>query len=672
MPPLDDEIRRATDRAAASVRTRGVYDRVVRRKRRLAIRQRAATGMLALTVIAGTVLSTSLLNRTFQPASASGFVAFTRFLRGCDEHPNVRGTRDVFAVDVATGEERRSSHVDVWPDGSSRYEEQPDFSPDGRSFAWVDHYRHDLFVTDVRTGDTRKLTSGLSVGRPQFSPDGTMILFSSGGEGTPLTDEDFEGRDEFEVVEGETGEIRVVELDGSEPITLTNVRLATWTSDGRIAFARSGSVRHWQRTDRDSWTSTTTTLPTEFFVMNADGSNIERVFEYDGVVRINDAEWSPDGRLVAAEVVEHGQSDIYVLDLETRIPMRLTHSPDTDASPTWSPDGSYIAFHTRRWGDFTGRSEIAMVPSTGGDVIRLTHDACFQDDNPTWIADGSAVAALPVWTIPPLPDLGPRGVADPGDILVQGATDGVGDLFALDPVTADVTNITADRADQLSPAWSPDRTRIAFSSDAAEPGNLDIHVMDADGRNVRRLTTHPEGESRPAWSPDGSQIAFEGPGGVWVVNADGSNAHRVTDAAPGGHHPAWSPDGELIAFADADVMVVAPDGSGLRTLVETRAERPGSYYELEWSPDGSELLFTCERDICVVNADGSDLRNLTAGPDDTYERDADWSPDGTEIVFASDGAGGLVARLYVMSADGGNVRPLASDPRLGCCPDPDW
>jgi Tol biopolymer transport system component len=156
------------------------------------------------------------------------------------------------------------------------------------------------------------------------------------------------------------------------------------------------------------------------------------------------------------------------------------------------------------------------------------------------------------------------------------------------------------------------------------------------------------------------------------VNADGSDPHLITDLAPSGHYPSWSPDGSRIAFADQDgVKVVAPDGSGLRPLLISDRDRPGMYYEIDWSPDGSRLLLTCVRDICVVDSEGTGLENLTAGRENTYERGADWSPDGNAIVFSSDRAG--TTRLYVMDADGMNIRELETDPRLeGCCPDPDW
>ena len=87
-----------------------------------------------------------------------------------------------------------------------------------------------------------------------------------------------------------------------------------------------------------------------------------------------------------------------------------------------------------------------------------------------------------------------------------------------------MTRLTNHSARDFAPAWSPDGTRIAFTS--YRDGNHEIYVMDADGRNVIRLTNN-SGWS-PAWSPDGARIAFVSLGegifdfGIYVMNADGS------------------------------------------------------------------------------------------------------------------------------------------------------
>lgn len=670
MPRFEDEIRRVADRAAPFVKTAALFERLSRRKRRFLLRRRAGAGVLAVAVIAGIALGTSALNQVFRPASGGGQVAFIRFLRGCPEHPNVSGALEVFAVDLATSEERLVSHVATWPDGSYRSEDWADFSPDGEMFAWVDHYRDELYVTDVRTGETRKLTSGLEVGQPHFSPDGTRILFQSGAEEGPI---DLERDDQ--ILE-DAGEIYSVGLDGSAPDRITNGHLPTWTSDGRIAFARSRWTVHLEH-EGGAIRVTTTPLPTPFFLMDPDGSDLEEVYEAAGDAQIGDAEWSPDGDRIAAEVTTHGNTDIYVLDLDTRVPLRLTDTPAEDTSPTWSPDGSFIAFHTGRWGSFTGHAEIAMIPAGGGAVTRLTHDACFRDSDPTWVPDPAAVASLPVWTPPPPPELGEPGNAEDGDVLFNGEQESVWDLFAIDPATGEVTNLTADLADQLSPEWSPDHTQIAFAGNVEERGNLDIYVMDADGSALRRLTSGPGVESRPSWSPDGSQIAFEADDGVSVMNADGSGRlHVAGRPAAGGYYPAWSPDGSLIAFSEGEataegpsfvIKLVAPDGTGLRELTSAGDV---SYFP-SWSPDGSRIAFICDGDICVMNADGTGLVNLTSGETESADREPDWSPDGSEIVFASARDGSNEMQLFAMAPDGSNVHRL-SNIKTGCCAEPDW
>ena len=82
-----------------------------------------------------------------------------------------------------------------------------------------------------------------------------------------------------------------------------------------------------------------------------------------------------------------------------------------------------------------------------------------------------------------------------------------------------------------SPAWSPDGTRIVFSSDRSD-GNLEIYVMDADGSNVTRLTYDAAADREPVWSPDGTAILFysdrNGDFEVFVMNADGSDQTPLT------------------------------------------------------------------------------------------------------------------------------------------------
>ena len=110
--------------------------------------------------------------------------------------------------------------------------------------------------------------------------------------------------------------------------------------------------------------------------------------------------------------------------------------------------------------------------------------------------------------------------------------DGSGDT----QLTFEVSGLNAE------PSWSPDGTRIAFTS--SRDGNDEVYVMDADGSGQTRLTNSPDTDYSPSWSPDGTRIAFtsnrDGNGEVYVMNADGTSPTRVTTTAGGDSFaPAW-------------------------------------------------------------------------------------------------------------------------------------
>ena len=665
MPNLDDELRRRMQRAGRRVDTDGVEGRLHERRARKQITQKAGRGLLAVAVLAGSAIGVAGLNRAFrggdrpgnETPTLSGTIAYLSQVRSCE--PGIDGpSTDIVALDIATGDVRVIRSTRFFTDSDRpKAERSPELSPDGTRMAWAGGIGHNLEVTDVATGGSEQLTRGLSVGAPHWSPDGTTLLFAAGERS-----EDPSGQTEF--LEGPDA-VYTMNADGSDLTKLTDGTLPIWSPDGRVAFMRLGGASL-DLTDPDSVPEFG---PTAFYVMNADGTDMDKVYEAPGDVPIRDAEWSPDGTRIAGEATLRGNTDIFVVDLNLRSAVRLTDHPTQDTSPTWSPDGSMIAFQTGRWmGNSSygevGHSEIAVMNADGSDVRRLTAD-CVDDYSPTWVRNDEVVRSLPVSDLSARPDLGDPHVPDPGDILLSGTVGNFSDLFALNPTTEELTNLTADYASQMSPAWSPDRTRIAFSGDVQEPGNYDIYTMKIDGSDVVRLTTDRAFEGRPSWSPDGSTLAFEGENGIWTIGTDGGDLRKV-GAGPdgGGNYASWSPDGASIAFTDDGTIFVA-DPSGTRVDPIYEGRDASFAYEVQWSPDGSVLLFTCERDICLIGVNGEGLVNLTEAPGtDTYEREADWSPDGAQIVFLGDG------RPTVMDRDGTHVRPLGDGTTYGG--EPDW
>jgi TolB protein len=233
--------------------------------------------------------------------------------------------------------------------------------------------------------------------------------------------------------------------------------------------------------------------------------------------------------------------------------------------------------------------------------------------------------------------------------------------------------LTDDPGLDVEPAWSPDGKRIAFASDRA--GSLDIYVMDADGSNpVRR--TQGGLNSSPAWSPDGKKIAFsslrEGQYGIYVMDLEGDWANPALVGYDQGwnSHPAWSPDGKRIAFVSDwrafdivyDVYAMNADGSDIATLFAGPffyADGPQFYFQPSWSPDGGKIaVVACplawddcypSSSIGIANADGSGLTTLAQAGG--FARPT-WSPDGSTIAFASQACRTCEPELRYMGVDG--------------------
>jgi TolB protein len=184
-----------------------------------------------------------------------------------------------------------------------------------------------------------------------------------------------------------------------------------------------------------------------------------------------------------------------------------------------------------------------------------------------------------------------------------------------------------------SPAWSPDGGQLMFMSSMF--GNPELFITDASGQRPKRLTYSNGANTSPSWNPKtGQQVAFVSDRGgipqLYTMNADGSSQSKVEMPDMGYViDPAWSPNGQLLAFSwrrpngnyDIYVMEIVT-----RQLVELtrdvgRNERPS------WAPDGRHLVFestrTGTRQIWSMLADGSQARQLTK---QGQNESPNWSP----------------------------------------------
>jgi Tol biopolymer transport system component len=235
--------------------------------------------------------------------------------------------------------------------------------------------------------------------------------------------------------------------------------------------------------------------------------------------------------------------------------------------PSWSPDGTRIAFDVISFDDphpEGGNFDIYVANADGTDPVRLTSEKA--DYSPVWSPDGTKIAYV-------------HGRDDQAQIWVMNA-DG-----------SDPQQLTDRNGPNTFPSWSPDGTKIAFVS--FNGSNSDIYVMNADGTDVQRLTDGPAHEDQPAWSPDGRHIAFtrEGAGdpGIYVMSPDGRGVTQLLlDPDPVNLGLAWSPDGTKVAIVsirgpgnDRNVYVL-----DVATGESNSIGEPGAFYGPSWQPLG--------------------------------------------------------------------------------------
>ena len=253
------------------------------------------------------------------------------------------------------------------------------------------------------------------------------------------------------------------------------------------------------------------------------------------------------------------------------------------------------------------------------------------------------------------------------------------DVYIADADGNGAKRLTDDDAPSRWPALSPDGSKVAFTSNR-DTGTWHVWVMNVDGSglmDVSMAAKLPWGfDAYPDWSPDGTKLAFSANtaanSGLDIVVYDFTTG-KLTDLTPGGRgddwRPRWSPDGKKIAFAMAEssfhVFVVNADGSGLRQLTFDG----GWQIEPTWSPDGAKIVYTAwpneNSDLFVMDADGSNVRDLTNTPR-SMETQASWSPAG--IAFRSDRDG--LDGVYTMGPDGS--RPHRLSARNYFEGDPNW
>ena len=262
-------------------------------------------------------------------------------------------------------------------------------------------------------------------------------------------------------------------------------------------------------------------------------------------------------------------------------------------------------------------------------------------------------------------------------IVFASNRDGDWDIYSMDANGDNLLQLTNDPANDEDPGCSPDGRRIVFRSERNV--TPDLYVMDDDGNNVVRLTQDNFLEAHPSWTPDGTKFAFAsfrfhvGNVEIYMMDADGNNLINLTKHKWWDVKPSWSPDGGKIAFVSFrdggfntphHIFVMNADGTERRNL--TADTHLKDNWGPTWSPDGRKIAFSSRRlfrnghrrDIFVITADGKELEQLTDGPRSSWS--PVYSPDGTKIAYVSRRGGD--PNIYLMDANGKNAVKLTKTP----------
>ena len=244
-----------------------------------------------------------------------------------------------------------------------------------------------------------------------------------------------------------------------------------------------------------------------------------------------------------------GNQEIYVMNPDGTGQTRLTNNAASDYQPSFSFDGTKIAFVSNRVPD---NDDIYVMNADGTGQTRLTN-------NPTR-------------------DYMPRFSFDGAKIAFVSDRDGNREIYVMNADGTAQTRLTNNTANDSGPHFSPNGSKIVF--DSGRDGTREIYVMNADGTAQTRVTNNTRPDLHASFSPNGSKIMFESDGtpyaDIYLMNADGSNQTALTNSTANYWDMGFSPDGNKIVFssdrdASREIYTMNLDGSTLTRLTSNTA-----------------------------------------------------------------------------------------------------
>ncbi|HYK92066.1 MAG TPA: LpqB family beta-propeller domain-containing protein [Acidobacteriota bacterium] len=379
--------------------------------------------------------------------------------------------------------------------------------------------------------------------------------------------------------------------------------------------------------------------------------------------------FSPDGNQVAFQWNGEKEDnwDIYVKSVGSEEPLRLTSGPADDTDPSWSPDGSYIAFlRSTREGH-----AVYTIPPVGG-VERKVYETTYvqRGDNPSsfW---GRKLACTP----------DSKGFV----ISERESSAEPNSLFLVTISTGEKRRLTSPPPvgyyGDADPSFSPDGRSMSFSR-MLSFNDMQLYALDMTPEfrpigEAKKLTDHAPFRDKQmyghAWGADGKEIvASVGVRGIFaelwrIPIRESSSPQKVGSLGRGASFPAVSPSARRLVFevvqGAASSWVIDDPGESTIKAVSQKiiASTVGYEYNCQVSPDGKKIAMHSTRtgryNIWVCNSDGSGFLMLT---DRSMCGSPAWSPDSRSIAFDTREEG--QTEIYVVSAEGGPVRRITNHP----------
>jgi Tol biopolymer transport system component/imidazolonepropionase-like amidohydrolase len=524
---------------------------------------------------------------------------------------------------------------------------QPAWSPDGRTIAFQS-YRDGtwrIWTVGADGSDLKPITSGPFDDRePHWSPDGATIAFSS----------DRSGNYDIWALDVATRNVRQITTDAG------NDYFPAWSPDSRqIAFV-----------------STRTSSPGVYAIDVGDMRDVS-------------ADLSAEARSAKVEA------------RSAKAERLLTSSAATVGAPSWSPGGKVLFSVVP--GQSSAPAEREPRLFLDGQVIASGED--YFPFRAQWIAadefiypaDGkikrrstvthttSAVEFTATLTVTsaaytrkrrdfdstaPNRVLGiVRPTMSPDTTMLAFAA--LGDIWTM-KIGSAPARLTDDPFVDTDPAWSPDGSKIAFSSDRA--GGMDIWVHDVRANTDRRLTSLPDAEMAATWSPDGKWIAFVSnqayeQGELYIVSADSGEPRRIHERAFGVGYPSWTRDGRFVLTSAVqpyssryretmNYYWAVPIEGGTARMIVPQAHTPIGKRAADGplvSPDGKQVAYVSNDYLYVMPID-ADAKPIGAAKQITKElADAISWADADRILYVA------TDRLKLVSVSSGATRDVPID-----------